>query len=619
MNLSQEDISQLNQFEKFLSWKKTWGYNKFIHMVNDIIFLCTGNQFGKTAGTAYQYVLRIMGYHPVPKKNLMYFECPKRAEAKVRSNENDEEYESPHGFYKKTYKFADNSQITIDSWEKGTWSLNDKPKDDKCPYCGEDIIIHKRDKKVFRFCSQTLPGEKETIEGGDGESAEVKNAVYPEFKKWLPAFLIKKDITFRSYAMIIKDPWAGQKLLRNDTYKGSDAVVEFVSYSQSVQATAGTQKASIWVDEEPPKDFWDEQLPRLWKEDGDIILSLTPANRISWTFDELFERASLFIRTKRICDDLKTKENPLLMGETTDFNLGIGVLQASSYDNPTINNSVIEKMMESVDDPDVKATRLYGVHKQATGRVFKDFDYRIHVISEDEYFPTGMFRNWCFARMIDYHEKNPWACSWIALNPFNEAFVWEELSPSPEKSVTKEITHRLAEISGDFKYKLNLIDPLANKSQSNTNTTVTEDINTFFRDFRKQDLYPGLQKCYFEGWDTKSTKGRDEIRRRLKWSKVVKVPFNNKITDQGISRYVPTLWVLDNCKETARHLKQWRYEEYGDRNSRVNKDANEKTTQKFSHFCMCLEAIFKDRRFKPPANYRPGRKAPKYFQGRRVA
>lgn len=619
MNLTQSDIQQLNQFERFLSWNRTWPFQRFIHMPNSVVFLCTGNQFGKTAGTAYQYVLRILGYHPVPKKNLTYFECPKRLEERQRSNESSTHYESPHGYHKRKYRFEDGSEIEVPGWEKGTWNILDKPKDDLCPYCGSDIIVHKRKLKVFRFCSQTLPGDKETIEGGDGTSAEVKNAVYPEFKKWLPPFLIKKDITFRSYAMTIKDPFAGQVLLRDEVNQGMDSIVEFVSYSQSVQSTAGTQKCSIWVDEEPPKDFWDEQIPRLWQEDGDIVLSLTPANFMSWTFDTLFEQASVYIRTKTICDALKTEENPMIMGETTDSTTDIGVLQASSFDNPTISNDIIEKMMETGDDPDVKLTRLYGIHKQASGRVFKDFDYRIHVIDGKNYFPSGMYSSWKFARMIDYHEKNPWACTFIALNPFNEAFVWEELSPSPEKRVTREISHELAETSGDFKYDINLIDPLAQKIQSNTGTTVMEDLNSFFREFKREDVHPGFKGGYFESWDTKSTRGRDEVRRRLKWAKVCKVPFNNKISNQGISKYVPTLWIFNNCKETAKSLKQWRYEEWGDRQSRVNKDANEKPTQKFSHFCMCLEAIFKDKRFNPPRNitYKP--QLPGYFQGRKVA
>ena len=159
------------------------------------------------------------------------------------------------------------------------------------------------------------------------------------------------------------------------------------------------------------------------------------------------------------------------------------------------------------------------------------------------------------------------------------------------------------------------------KKQSNTSTSVREDINRHFREFRKNDTYPGFQGGFFQSWDTKSTRGRDIIRQRLKWSRVVGVPFNNKITEDGLVRYVPTLWVLNNCKETAKSLKQWRYEEYGDRNATVNKDSNEKPTQKFSHFPMCLEAIFKDNRFKPPPKdfYRTENRTPRYFQGRKVA
>ena len=41
-----------------------------------IVAAFTGNQYGKTATFAFQYVLRILGWHPVPEKNVLYFECP---------------------------------------------------------------------------------------------------------------------------------------------------------------------------------------------------------------------------------------------------------------------------------------------------------------------------------------------------------------------------------------------------------------------------------------------------------------------------------------------------------------------------------------------------------------
>jgi hypothetical protein len=53
-------------------------------------------------------------------------------------------------------------------------------------------------------------------------------------KRWLPPFLIKKDITQRSPKMVIKS-----------VLGGPDIVVEFVSYGQSVQSTAGSQRFII--------------------------------------------------------------------------------------------------------------------------------------------------------------------------------------------------------------------------------------------------------------------------------------------------------------------------------------------------------------------------------------
>jgi len=114
---------------------------------------------------------------------------------------------------------------------------------------GREVILQLR--KDARLASETLPGE--TTDGKGETSTEVKNTLYPELKKWLPPFLIKKDITARSPKMVIKSGVGGP-----------DIVVEFVSYNQSVQSTAGSQRFIIKCDEEPPKAFWEEQLPRLF-------------------------------------------------------------------------------------------------------------------------------------------------------------------------------------------------------------------------------------------------------------------------------------------------------------------------------------------------------------------
>jgi hypothetical protein len=586
-----------------VGWSKTWQFKKFLQMPQQTIALFCGNQAMKTSSICYQYVMRVLGYHPVPKKNVIYFECLKR----------DLGNPAPHGFY----KFKEPDSTIVSGWEKGTWNVNTLPKDGKCTYCGDPIVIHQRYAKKIRMCSETLPGDKESISDDGTQTAEIKNTIYPELKKWMPPYLIKKDITFRNPAMIVLDPLKGMEL-NGSVNKGDDIVFDFVSYSQTIQSGAGVQRMSTFCDEESPKDFWDEQIPRLLAEDGDLLLGLTPANQLSWSFDEVFEQAQIYYRTQSVCDYLNSveKDRNYTLVETTDSPKSIGVLQASTDDNPTLGKEAIEVLFANVDDPDVMATRRYGIHRQVSGRIFKGFDYKVHYQDFEKYFPDGIFHDWNHYRLIDYHPHNKWAVSWVAISPENEAFAWMEWEPDPERIITRMIANEIALMSADYKFKCNLIDPLAAETQTNTGTTTVEDLNTVFHELKKEGVGTG---GWWETWDTKGTRGREVVRERLKNAKQCKHPFNNKVSNQGITRYLPTLWISTRCPQTARSLKQWRLESWARSAANVNKDRKETPAQKWSHFCTALEALFKDKRVRPPLI---GYKAPQktqhqYFQGRR--
>ena len=599
------NVDRYNENKPFLVdfIRDTWHFRKFTNMSQRFIALFCGNQSMKTSSVCVQYVMRVLGLHPVPKKNVVYTECS------TRNKDNP----APHGFH-----VLKQEGVEVQGYEKGTWVISKIPADAKCPYCGEPIVIHERRGKKIRVASETLPGDKESISADGTETAETKNTIYPELKKWLPPYLIKRDITFRNPAMVVIDPYAGMEL-NGSKNKMSDIVFDFMSYSQSVQAGAGVQRMSIYCDEEPPKDFWDEQIPRLVAEDGDIILGLTPAQQITWTFDEIYERARVYYRTKAVCDFLNSteKNKDYKQVETTESSKPIGVMLAATDDNPTMGKQAIEELFSGVDDPDVLATRRYGIHRQVSGRIFKFFDYRTHVINFEEYFPHGMFKNWNHFRMIDYHPHNKWACSWMSISPQNECFVWQEWSPDPERIITRSIVNELALMSGDYKFVFNIIDPEAEINQPNTGTSTTQDINTYFMELKKEGICTG---GYWQPWFTKGTRGREVIRTRLKNSLDCKRPFNNKVQDQGISRYVPTLWISNRCMETARSLKQWSLEGALRSRRNVEKDRSEKPAQKWSHYCTALECAFKDKRMKPPLTVVPTRRnTPDYFQGRRRA
>jgi len=370
--------------------------------------------------------------------------------------------------------------------------------------------------------------------------------------------------------------------------------------------------------------------------DGDLILSYTPVpGNIGWEFDELYERARVIYRTKSVRDRIKARTGEELPEvQYTDSKDDIAVIMAATDDNPIYEKLAKEKsarigrtvtvdeyitdMLGLISDEDVIDARRYGLFRQLSGKIFKGFSTdhapKGHVISGEKYFPDGMPHEYKHFRGIDWHESTPWACGWVAVSPQDEIFVYNEFNPSPEKMITMEVARVIATRSQDYRFDLNLIDPLSSKIQPNTGLSSLEDINRIFAELKKQGIGTG---GHWQAWDTKSQKGRDEIRKRLQNSSLCGVPFNNEVKKDGITKRLPTLWILDNCQETIKSLKNWRREEWGDRSALTTKDEKETPQQRWSHFCTMLEGLLK----RPEvfsakwSSHVSRRETPKYFTG----
>jgi hypothetical protein len=486
---------------------------------------------------------------------------------------------------------------------------NIKP-DDKC--------------RTIRVASQNLP---------EDATNEVKNSIYPLIKRQLPSPYIEKDITARSKVITVK-PVLG----------GKNAMVEFVSYEQASQAHAGQERRAIMADEVAPYDIYEESLPRLATiPGGQFLVGCTPVDA-GWMYTELYERAKVYIRTPSVRAFLmKQYGQKVPQVERTDSKKDITVLQASSDDNPIFEMIVkrerdrvlrgeikdedfpylnVSEYLDSFfmfDDPDTVAMRRYGVFRQITGAVHKEFNWLIHVIEGKRYFPSGIPKDWRFARAIDYHQSVPWAMVWVALSPDDEAFVWEEMNPDPHTYTTLGICDEMIHKSLYYNYRVNLIDKLATEKQVITNTTTTEDMN---RILRERGCLGYDKSTPFESWDDKTTKGEDKVRERLINAKICGKPFNNLQKINGREQRIPTLWIFDNCRETALSLKNWKMETWIDRDAVVTKEPKDKKENKWSHFNKCLEAVFKDARFRATpydySNYRQDRfEKLNYFHGGR--
>ncbi len=494
--------------------------------------------------------------------------------------------------------------VDTEGWLEGTyWSPKkyfEEMVGKSCPCCGGEITKHERQHKIYRFCSQNLPETKMNA-GGDvnDASSETRNTQYPEFTHWLPPFLLKKDITHRERVQYI-----------HDIYGGKDILIEYAGYNQQTQSLAGHKRTGAWLDELAPEKFYDEQIPRLMYEDGDINISYTPTidNAISYYFDRVYDRAKVYYKSPSMRKYYKEKQNlvyPEL--EYTNSEESIAVIQMSTYDNPRLSRDVIDKKASALGDEDPMLTdmRIYGIFAAVTGKIYKQFMPSTHVISSNQYFSEGIPDGWTHFRSEDWHQATPLANVWVSLSPTNEMFVWAEMNLNPERNTTLAVCEAIAKVSGSTKrFSMNLIDPLAATNQSNTGRSVIDDMNHYFREFRNEGICTG---GHWESANTKSTaskalhniRGREQLKLRMYNSSLCNTPFNNKIERDGLVKRLPTVWVLDNCHQVSKSLRSWRVE-------------NGKETVSWSHFCTALEFLLKDIRFSPRKAVSGGRKPVKH-------
>lgn len=227
--------------------------------------------------------------------------------------------------------------------------------------------------------------------------------------------------------------------------------------------------------------------------------------------------------------------------------------------------------------------------------------------------------SWNHFRYIDFHGNKDWSVGFVSLSSYNECFIWDELDISPRTNTTLEITDKIAEKSGNYRFLFDVIDPLAKGQKSSTKNedgtvkTTVDDINDYLGEFKRQGLCEG---GYFVSANTKGTRGREKVRQRIRNSSIVKTPFNNEAKDyldnpdvvnMGMVKYLPTLWVFAPCKQVRLSLKNWRMEK------------NE-PIQAYSDHCTGLEFLHKDAKFRPPVqDYEKPveRKKVRYFQMRR--
>ncbi len=271
--------------------------------------------------------------------------------------------------------------------------------------------------------SPDLPAEAKIEQGEDAP-------VLKSFVEWTP----KKELTFYR-----KDKIAAIR----------KSILNFKSHDQSKKKIAGDRLDGIFWDEEPPKPFWSEGIPRIMKKHGLFLLAMT-SDYGSWTW-ELEQK----------------KNNPEYVFCNMD-----------SMANPFINKEFRERLYAEMSEDEI-LMRRFGKHIQMKGKVFP-FNRSIHVGKPFE------VSNDCSNYIItDWHPVKPVPTTFLSINSQNIWYIWTETLTREHivDTVAQDIWQKITMKSHNLRVMKWIIDPIAKVPQVQNKIGVKpKDIVTMFRE-----------------------------------------------------------------------------------------------------------------------------------------
>lgn len=422
--------------------------------------------------------------------------------------------------------------------------------------------------KPVRFVSKILPQDHD----------DEQNQQFVEFRRLIPPELWAKKLTARS------------KVGKVNRLVGGSIDVEFMASTQDIDAFMSVQRGAYYQDEEIERLKWDENRKRLVKamsdgEYADTTLSMTPVKGLDWSYDSLWRRAKRIFRSKWIHDHYGLPE----LEENKNVKSDIEIFCWATDDNPVLEKDAIENLFVEFDDPDELAMARAGIFRQVSGRIYKVFDDKIHVLNFDDVFNSSLFKRYWHFRVLDYHPSKPWYVTWVAVTKTHEWFVWNEMIATHDNKTIQDMRDDIKSESlldeDDIFNRRTLIDPLAKISKVKSSPSVFDELSM-------GEL--GLRHCMSA--DTKDEKAgrssRAHIKTRLKNSVTCQVPGNNYFPndppDIRYGHYKPTLWFLSNCQGHIEHFKSWRYIDF--KQAHVKAVRTTKTeSEKWSDFCRNIE------------------------------
>lgn len=175
---------------------------------------------------------------------------------------------------------------------------------------------------------------------------------------------------------------------------GGISTLGFKSCDQGREKFQGCSLDFVWLDEEPPKDIYEECLMRVMDKKGDIFGTMTPLKGETFIYNEIY---------------LNRRNNPQVWCEFMSWE-----------DNPHLSKSEIKLLSQSMDASSLDSRR-YGKFSRGAGLVYPEFDGAVHVIP-----PFPVPKEWQDTVSIDPGLNNPLSAHWYAVDWDGNIYVVAE-------------------------------------------------------------------------------------------------------------------------------------------------------------------------------------------------
>lgn len=185
------------------------------------------------------------------------------------------------------------------------------------------------------------------------------------------------------------------------------SIFQFMTYEQEAKRMGGATLHRVHYDEEPPKRIRSENTMRIMKLGGDEVLTMTPLEGFTWTYDEVYE--PVLRDGKKISDTCYETDT-------------IGMVMVDIEDNPAISDESRNYTLSQYVGEEQKA-RKTGRFIPLEGMIYNNFDSNIHVINSHATLPDNVN----VVVGIDPGIGEAMAVVWAYLDSSDRMVVFEEL------------------------------------------------------------------------------------------------------------------------------------------------------------------------------------------------